>query len=136
MVNRRRASVRDMLLPAPWLQLMKLFGLPRPRTIYDRAAWAHGALSRDEHLLAEVSLMRDVVMMAVHDLVGGRERRNSPRRTSRLENRVHHQLAVEARVALRPTYSVDVFVEVLCPFFEIGEIAVGQIADEMAHVLF
>src|ERR1700723_641945 len=80
--------------------------------------------------------MRDIVMMAVHDLVGGRERRNSPRRTSRLENRVHHQLAVEARVALRPTYSVDVFVEVLCPFFEIGEIAVGHIADEMPHVLF
>jgi len=36
-VKRRRASPRDMARPAPWLQLLKLSGLPFPRTMYERA---------------------------------------------------------------------------------------------------
>src|SRR6266849_8390972 len=41
-VNRRLASVRAMARPAPWLQLMKLSGLPLPRTMYERAPMLPG----------------------------------------------------------------------------------------------
>ena len=37
----------------------------------------HRALARDQHVLAEVVLARDVVVVAVHRLVGGHERRDS-----------------------------------------------------------
>ena len=40
------------------------------------------------------------------------------------------------RVALRPSNRLDVFVEVLGAFFEVGEILVGQIVDDVAQVLF
>ena len=47
----------------------------------------HRALAGDKHLLAEMRLARDVVVMAVHHLVSGGERRNSARRADRLDNR-------------------------------------------------
>src|SRR5271157_4341849 len=43
-VKRRLASVRDMARPAPWLQLMKLSGLPLPRTMYERAPMLPGMI--------------------------------------------------------------------------------------------
>src|SRR5258708_2358556 len=43
-VKRRFASVRDMARPAPWLQLMKLSGLPLPRPMYERAPMLPGII--------------------------------------------------------------------------------------------
>src|SRR5215813_8565491 len=43
-VKRRFASARDMARPAPWLQLMKLSGLPLPRTMYERAPMLPGMI--------------------------------------------------------------------------------------------
>ena len=37
-------SARDMARPAPWLQLMKLSGLPLPRTMYERAPMLPGMI--------------------------------------------------------------------------------------------
>ena len=45
-VKRRFASVRDMARPAPWLQLSNDSGLPRPRTMYERAPMLPGMIPR------------------------------------------------------------------------------------------
>src|SRR6266436_6292964 len=74
--------------------------------------------------------------MAIYYLISCSKWRKTRRGTSGFKNRIHHQFAIEPRVALRPSYRLDVLVEVLGAFFEIGEIPIRQIANQMAHILF
>ena len=58
---------------------------------------AHRPLPCDENLFTKMGLMRNIVVMAIDDLISDGERRKSWSRTGRFENRIHHQLAVEPR---------------------------------------
>ena len=71
-----------------------------------------------------MALALDVVMVAVHDFIRDRERRQVA--AHGVEHQVRHRVAVGCGVALRPADRFDVFAEVLGAFLEIGEIAVRQ----------
>src|SRR5256884_6682975 len=55
--------------------------------------------------------------------------------TYRIDDLVHHQVAVRARKVLRPFDGLDVIVKMLGAFRKIGEILVRQVAEELLHVL-
>ena len=70
-------------------------------------------------------LALDVVVVAVHRLAGDLEGRQMP--PQRLEDDVHHLLAVDARIVLRPAHRLDVVVEVRRTLGEVREIAIRKL---------
>ena len=54
---------------------------------------------------------------------------------NRTHDVIHHDAPVPSSVVLRPADRLNVIVEVLCPFFEISKVDVGQILLQPAHVI-
>src|SRR5262249_62190918 len=73
------------------------------------------------------------ILVTVDDFHLGAERGEHV--THRRKGRAHHELAVEARVVLRPRDCLDVVVEVLRSLGQIREILVGQVDEPAPHVL-
>ena len=88
-------------------------------------ACADGALARDEQALAEVLLLRDVVVMAVDRLAIQRE--TAAARAAAPPNQTHHLAPVEPGVVLSPLHRLDVVVEQLRALAEVSEILVRQV---------
>jgi hypothetical protein len=81
-----------------------------------------------------VVLARDVVVVAVDGHAAERERGDRPGLAERLQGRLHHQLAVVARVVLGPLDRLDVVAEVLGALRQIREVLVGQVDHPALHL--
>src|SRR6185369_4279890 len=72
-------------------------------------AGTNRALARDPHLLAEMPLALDIVMVAIDGRAADRKTRHMT--CERCEYPIHHHFAVARRVALRPIDCGDIVVE-------------------------
>ena len=97
-------------------------------------ARAHRALAGHQHVLAEVMLAVDVVVVAVHRF-GLRLERLGNDLAHRFHHMPHHDLAVDARVTLRPVHREHVVGVVLAAFRQIRQVLVRQIDHPAAHLL-
>src|SRR4051812_48263358 len=106
--------------PAPGAVGARMEAVRRAFAAHDEAARAHaagndaelaltgadGALAGEPHLLAEVRLALDIVVVAVDGGARYFEARQVP--AHGIEHELHHLLAVGARVVLRPADRLDV----------------------------
>ena len=97
-------------------------------------ARAHRALAGHVHVLAEVVLHLHVVVVAVHRLGLGLERLGDDL-AHRLDHMTHHDLAVHARVTLRPVDREHVVRVVLAAFRQVREVLVRQVDHPALHLL-
>src|SRR6266567_5698322 len=106
-------------------------------TVKRRFAFAStdSAFASDQNVLVVMAFAGHIVVVAVDGLQLGNQRAHLTRITYRIEDLVHHQVAVRARKVLRPFDGLDVIVKMLGAFRKIGEILVRQVAEELLHVL-